>query len=276
MIFSDLTLAKRLEGAEAFACAQFAVARSRLFPESGAAWTHCAGATLVFDGVDSPITQSFGLGLYEELTEAALDEMEAFFLSRGAPVMHEVCPLVGPGALTLLCGHGYKPIEISNVMYRTVDKPEARPAGNLRVRVAAPEEAELWSAVSTRGWTHEHPELDGFMREMGALCFAREQSPCFLAEVDGVPGAAGNLTIHEGVALFGGAATVPELRRRGLQAALLEARMRYAFEQGCDLAMMVAEAGSNSQRNAERQGFRIAYTRLKWRLGEVETRIREF
>jgi hypothetical protein len=29
---------------------------------------------------------------------------------------------------------------------------------------------------------------------------------------------------------------------------------------------MVAAAGSDSQRNAERKGFRIAYTRAKWRL----------
>jgi hypothetical protein len=28
--------------------------------------------------------------------------------------------------------------------------------------------------------------------------------------------------------------------------------------------MMVAEAGSASQRNADRKGFRIAYTRIKW------------
>jgi hypothetical protein len=34
--------------------------------------------------------------------------------------------------------------------------------------------------------------------------------------------------------------------------------------------MMVAEAGSNSQRNAERQGFRVAYTRMKWKLMEVQ------
>ena len=59
------------------------------------------------------------------------------------------------------------------------------------------------------------------MREAGVLMAAREGSPCFLAEIDGTPGAAGALTIHEGVALFGGAATVPEMRRRGLQAALL-------------------------------------------------------
>jgi GNAT superfamily N-acetyltransferase len=72
--------------------------------------------------------------------------------------------------------------------------------------------------------------------------------------------------MHDGVALFGGSATIPELRRRGLQAALLQERLRYAFDHGCDLAMMVAEAGSNSQRNAERKGFKIAYTRIKWRL----------
>jgi hypothetical protein len=56
------------------------------------------------------------------------------------------------------------------------------------------------------------------------------------------------------------------MRRRGLQAALIEARIRYAFENGCDLLMMVAEVGGESQRNAERNGFRVAYTRTKWRL----------
>ena len=42
--------------------------------------------------------------------------------------------------------------------------------------------------------------------------------------------------------------------------------MHHAAAHGCDLAMMVAETGSNSQRNAERKGFRVAYTRLKWKL----------
>jgi hypothetical protein len=42
--------------------------------------------------------------------------------------------------------------------------------------------------------------------------------------------------------------------------------MRYAFEHRCELAMMVAVPGSDSQRNAERKGFRIAYTRTKWQL----------
>jgi hypothetical protein len=48
--------------------------------------------------------------------------------------------------------------------------------------------------------------------------------------------------------------------------------MRYAFDHGCDLAMMVAAAGSDSQRNAERKGFQIAYTRIKWRLSSIKDR----
>jgi GNAT superfamily N-acetyltransferase len=265
MPFADHALAERLEAAEAFACAEFAAARSRVFPESGSTSVRIAGATAVFDGVDAPTTQSFGLGLFEPLTSAALDDVESFFRSRGAEPMHEVCPLTGAETLDLLCARGYRPFEISNVLYRTIEPPEAYP-NSIRVRLVDRDEAELWGRVSARGWTHDHPELEGFVQQMGELSVARENSPCFLAEIDGVPGAAGGLSLHEGVALFAGAATMPEFRRRGLQGALLAERMRYAAEQNCDLAMMVAEAGSLSQRNAERKGFRVAYTRLKWRL----------
>jgi GNAT superfamily N-acetyltransferase len=264
LMFSDLALSRRLERGEGHACVQFAEARRRLFPDSRAEWMECGGAYAVFDRIDSPATQSFGLGIFEELSAGSLDAIERFFLERGAAVHHEVSPLAGVAALDLLCARRYRPIEVSNVLYRSVEKPSVERVGNIRVRITGPEEAELWNGVSARGWTHGHPELRDFLLQTGAICAAREDSPCFLAELDGTPGAAGVLCMHEGVALFAGSATVPELRRRGLQAALLEERMRFAFEQGCDLAMMVAEAGSESQRNAERKGFRVAYTRLKW------------
>jgi len=266
MIPADLDLARRLEAAEAYACAELADTRKRLDPHSSSVWKKCAGATLVFDGVDAPTTQTFGVGIFEELTPEALDEMEHFFRDRGAEVMHEVCPFAGVPALDLLCRRGYRPIEISNVTYRAVEKSGETLSPDIRVRMIRDNEAELWSNISARGWAHEHPELEEFLRELGDVCVARVNGSCFLAEINGVPGAAGALIIHEGVALFGGAATVPELRRCGLQSALLYERMRYAAEQKCDLAMMVAEAGSNSQRNAERKGFRVAYTRSKWQL----------
>jgi GNAT superfamily N-acetyltransferase len=266
MVFADLDLARRLERTEGRSCREFAEARHRLSAESGATWIECAGAYAVFEAVDSPVTQSFGLGLFEPLTAAALDTIEQFFTSRGAVPVHEVSPLAGVETLDLLCARGYRPIELSSVLWRSVAVPAQKEDG--RVRVAERHEVDLWAQVSARGWAAEQPELQTFIESFGKVAFACEHSVNFIAQLDGQPGAAGALCLHDGVALFVGASTVPAMRRRGLQGALLEARLRYAFEQGCDLAMMVTEAGSQSQRNAERQGFRIAYTRTKWRLNQ--------
>ena len=237
-----------------------------MFPESGAEWIECRGAFAVFDGVDSPCTQTFGLGLFEELTSDTLDKIERFFLDRGAPVFHEVSPFAGVAALDMLCSRRYRPIELSSVLYQPIAKPAPFAAGNLIVRVSKPEEAKLWSEITTKGWAQNHPELANLLMELGAVTAAREHTVCFLAEIDGQPGAAGALCLHQGVAQFAGAATVPDFRRRGLQSALLLERMRYAFHHNCDLAMMAAMPGSDSQRNAERAGFSVAYTRTKWQL----------
>jgi GNAT superfamily N-acetyltransferase len=78
--------------------------------------------------------------------------------------------------------------------------------------------------------------------------------------------AGGSLFLDDGVALLGGAATVPMMRGRGLQRALLHERVRYAADHGCDIGMMVVVPGNDSQRNAERNGFRLTYTRTKWKL----------
>jgi hypothetical protein len=270
MPFSDLALSRRLERAEGYACAQYAEARRRLFPDSGAEWIECAGTYAVFDGIESPITQSFGLGIFEELSPSTLDTIERFFLDRGAPVLHEVSPFAGVAALGLLCARNYRPIELSSVLYRLVEPPAAERQTHVGVRVVGQEESQLWADVSARGWAHEHPEFLDFLLKVGAISAARDQSLCFLAELDGKPGAAGVLCLHRGIALFGGSATVPELRRRGLHTTLLHERMRYAFDHGCDLAMMVAHPGSDSQRNAEREGFHIAYTRTKWQLSSLQ------
>ena len=55
--------------------------------------------------------------------------------------------------------------------------------------------------------------------------------------------------------------TRPAFRRRGVQTALLQAQLVAAREQGCDLALTITAPGSDSQRNMERAGFRLAYTK---------------
>ena len=65
------------------------------------------------------------------------------------------------------------------------------------------------------------------------------------------------------VVLFG-ASTLPDFRNKGVQTALLRTRLKRAGEEGCDLAMSLAQPGSASQRNIVRQGFHVLYTRVKF------------
>lgn len=260
----DIGLARRLERTEAHANARFVEARARVAPEVGAAWIEVEGTYAMFDGVGSPLTQTFGLGAFEPPTPEGLASIEAFFLSRGAGVFHEVSPLADPVTLGLLNGGGYRPCELTSVMFRPI-APQSIPAAASEVvaRPCRPEEHERWAAVSLEGWS-EFPEAAAFMADFGNVARAAVDSTPFIGTLDGDIVATGSLVMHGGVALLAGASTVPAARGRGAQRALLEARLTHAVEHGCTLAMMCAAPGGGSQRNAERQGFRIAYTRIKW------------
>lgn len=266
-IFSDLKLSRRLERAEGRGNVDFVEARAEVSPESGACWIDVAGTYAMFDGVESPLTQTFGLGLFETTSNADLERIEEFFTERGAPVFHEVSPLADPTTFPLLNERGYEPFEFTSVMFRPLRTgAEARRDSGVSVRMAGPDEHELWAQTATRGWS-EFEGLGDFILGLSRVNARRAEALSFLAELDGRPVATGALCIWEGVALLAGASTVPEARRRGAQLALLDARLAYAAAHGCDIAMICAQPGSASQRNAERQDFRIAYTRAKWRLG---------
>ena len=272
--FADLALSRRLERAEAQSNIDFVEARARAFPESRARHIEADGAHAMFDGVDSPLTQTFGLGIEQPLTRAGLDRIEAFFTNLGAPVFHEVSPLADPTALALLNETSHEPFEFTSVMFQpiTTDMFGAMgKPGRVAARLIRAVENEVWAETSSRGWS-ESPELAAFMLTFSRVSAQKTSGHAFLAEVDGKPIAAAGLSTHGGVALMAGASTVPEGRRQGAQNALLEARLRFAVENGCDVAMMCALPGSASQRNAERQGFRIAYTRIKWRKAVTYTR----
>ena len=263
--FADMDLARRLERTEAQGNIDFVEARARAFPDVGATWIEAGGTYAMFDGVGSPITQTFGLGMFWPVTEEDMNKVEDFFRSRGAEVFHEVCPLADKSAFLLLSERGYKPIEFSNVLYRPIS-PDLRlhaPRNEeVKIRVIEKNERELWGRIAFEGWS-EFAEVADFLREMG-LVTTRSKALPFLAELQGNPIATGALTIHGDVALLAGASTIPGARRQGAQLALLEERLRYAARQGCTVAMMATLPGSGSQRNAERHGFRIAYTRTKW------------
>lgn len=265
---SDLALSRRLERTEGAANAAFVEARAEQAPAVRATWCEVDGTYAMFDGVDSPLTQSFGLGLFAPASETALDTLEAFFRSRGADVHHEVSPMADRSLLALLPAREYVPVELTAVLYKPLDGVQLagppRGDGAPVARVIAREEMPAWVEASSQGWG-ELPEVADFMREFGVVSANSRGMTCFVAELAGAIVATGALSVHEGVALLAGASTIPAWRGRGAQTALLAARLAHAAAQGCDLAMICAAPGSTSQVNAERQGFRVAYTRTKWR-----------
>ena len=78
---------------------------------------------------------------------------------------------------------------------------------------------------------------------------------------DGVIVGGASFHTAEGIAQFTGAATAPAHRRRGVQTALLSARLADAASAGCDIAVVTTQPGSKSQQNVQRRGFDLLYTR---------------
>jgi hypothetical protein len=262
----DLVLARRLERAEGMANAAYVDARREVDPQVGAAWIEVAGVLAMFDGAISPITQTFGLGLFESFTAFQLDQIEEFFSRRGSPTSHEVSAFAPASILNLISARGYSPIEASTVLVRPTATTSPPGSGRITVRVVTDSETKLWARVAGEGWSSESQELAAFVEGFGLIIGRTRGAHCFLAELDGDPIAAAALNVSNGVALLAGASTIPDARRQGAQLALLQARLAFAADRQIELAMVVTQPGSASQRNAERQGFRPVYTRSKWQL----------
>ena len=265
-VIVDLSLAQRLERAEATASAAFVEARREVEPSIGAEWVEIAGVYAMFDGEESPITQTFGLGVFDPIGDRELDQLEAFFVERGAPTHHEVSALADSSIWNLLSARGYTPIETSTVLVRPTGGATLSVSTSITTRVIDASDAATWSRVAGEGWGSESAEIGTMVESLGAAVTRAKGARCFLAEVNGEPIAAGALYVVNGIALLAGASTIPSARKQGGQSALLQARLNFAREMGIDLAMVVAAPGSSSQRNAVRRGFRPVYTRSKWKL----------
>lgn len=268
MIHADIDLSRKLEHTEARAGADFVETRAKLFPESGASWIDVGGAYAMFDGVDSPLTQTFGLGMFKDASDEQFDQIETFYEERSSPVFHEISPLADISILELLASRGYRPVELTSVMYLELNRYTPQPPLNrdITTRNIEVSEADLWAETAAVGWATVYEGLGEFMLDFGKIAARNTGGQPFLAELHGRPIAAAGFQMYDDVCILAGAATIPDARRLGAQNALLAARLRFAIENGCKFAMICALPGSQSQKNAQKNGFNIAYTRIKWRL----------
>jgi ribosomal protein S18 acetylase RimI-like enzyme len=263
MQFVDKAFARRLESAEEIPQVDCARMLQKLRPEIGADFSPICGGHMMFAGLNSPIGHAAGLGFVGPMTPADLDRLETFYRSHNAPAQLDICPLTDPSILELVSARGYGMLELNNVLYCVLDPQEKFdiPTG-IEIRRSNPAEADVFSELLTRSFfDKDKPPAD--FADMLAPLFHFPECLTFIATADGVPiaAAAGRvIPEHRVFALFG-AGTLPEFRGRGIQTALLRARMKAAAEAGCELAVVVTRGGTTSERNCIRLQFQIAYSK---------------
>ncbi len=267
--FADLALARRLEGADAAKYADYAHARPNVVPDLNPAVLPVAGGIAVYAGDNSPYSRAVGLGLHGPLAEAEFGRVAGFYRGYGIPGQVSLCPLADGSLVELVNRARYQIEMFMHAWYRALGPGETfpAPASGILARPIRPDEVDLWVRVAFGGGLDSDDALPHRTAIIAAYPYMAHTT-CYLAWLDGVPAGAATLAAHDGVASLFGASTRPCCRNRGVQAALLTLRLADAMAAGCDLALVHTEPGSPSQRNIERLGFRLAYTKVMLRREE--------
>lgn len=264
MQFVDKAFARRLEACEEMPQVYYAREFRKSRPEVAAAEEEICGGHMVFAGLGSPIGRATGVGLDRPLTAEDLDRIEQFYREHKAPSQVDLTPMHEPQVFEICKERGYAIAELNNVLFRKLDPEEAfpTPPTHCEIRRSHAEESEVTGAIVESAFFPDGAP-DAF-RGLIAPLYQMENALAFVATIEGKSVACGTgLVIREHrVFAVCGAGTLAAYRGRGLQTALLRARLAAAVEAGCDYAVVVTQGGTTSQRNAERLGFRVAYSKV--------------
>ena len=264
MQFVDKAFARRLESVEEMPQVLYARTFQKTRPEIGAAEEEICGGHMIFAGLGSPIGRTTGVGLDRPFTAEDLNRVEQFYRAHKAPSQVDLCPMHEATVFEMFKERGYAIAELNNVLFRKLDAQETfpPPPARFEIRRSRLEEADAAGAIVESAFFPDGaPEA---FRGLIAPFYQMERALAFVASVEGRLVACGTGLVipeHRVFALCG-AGTLGEFRGRGLQTALLRARMAAAVEAGCEYAVVVTQGGTTSQRNAERLGFRVAYSKV--------------
>lgn len=261
-LFCGVELARRIEKAES----DLIVAATRSAGDRGADGLvlPVAGGFACFAEAESPMNKLVGLGFDGVPDEAVLGEIERAFAARGSETRVELSNLADPEIAALLSGRGYRLVEFENVLGRPVGD-EGSPVTDVQVRRA--EDLTAWVNVVVEGFAHpddgpvSHEQFPADILERAERDIEKAGATAYVALRDGVVAGGGMMRRADGIAQLCGAATAPAHRRRGVQAALLAARLAEAADAGCEIAVVTTAPGSKSQHNVQRRGFQLLYTR---------------
>lgn len=226
-------------------------ALQRIAPECGFRALPCAGGVAAYAGHGSPLTTVKGAG--PALEEADITRAEEFFLAHAVDgVVFELAPWIAPETSARLFERGYRAQDGENLVVRLAPFDAPPPDGSVRPMDSSTWAGLMWEAFGlpeTRDWRHL------------AAASALLPGAINLGVYDAGWIACAQLVPSAGVALFACDGTLPSARGRGAQSRLIDERLRLAAALGLRCAVAEVAAGSASERNYIRHGFRRAYFR---------------
>jgi GNAT superfamily N-acetyltransferase len=228
-----------------------------------------AGGTMGFSGPGTWLNQVMGAGLGAPVGTVELDDMVEFYESRGVEARIELCPFADESLTAGLSARDFTVREFQNVLCCEIGPTAPQlPLGwppRLEVRLVDRDDASAVQElvqVSLSGFFPAGEPISEVMRRSSMHMLSMARTRGFIATLDGAVVGGGLLDLGESAANLAGTSVLPEARRRGVQQALILARLQAAREYGCRVATIASKPGIPTERNAMRLGFAMAYTKV--------------
>jgi hypothetical protein len=202
-------------------------------------------------------------GLTDE-DERFVDQLIEFYTTREIPVRFELTPThVSSDLLTYLNKAGFYQSDFHTTLYGSLMQNAVAVDEKIAIRELESHEFDLFAEIYTQGF--QMPAfLQSGIAQNNAILHGNDHWTFYLASVDDEPAGIGVVFVKDGIATLAAAATVPHLRNKGVQLALIQQRIHHAKTLHSRLIIGQAKFGSISQNNMERAELKIAYTKSIW------------
>lgn len=218
-----------------------------------------AGGVAAFAGDGNPMTQVAGVGSSHEVSHQEFEQIIDFYKYRATQFEFKLSPLSNQALRTMVVRAAKSLPEFESLLVYDLQGTEIT-VPEMDIRQVMPSEAKAFAKRAVDRFHSGGTPPPGLVETIERAAF-REGMLSFEVWMDGTPVAGCGLCLDGDVAWHVGAATSPEYRGRGLHKAMQKFRMHMARQYGCQIVIQAALPGSQSQLNAQKSGFHIAFTR---------------
>lgn len=216
------------------------------------------------------VNSAVGMALRGPVARHEIESVLSWYESASVEPRFEVAPFVDAAFLDDCAALGMVVRAFENTFFRTLKRdeplrPVVDPPAGLSIAIVDPRDetaVHSYSLVVTTGFFPEGMTPRAEDLAVTARAVRHPRTLAFTASLAGRVVGAGAMEIADQCAALFGLSVLPEFRRRGIQQALLAARLSEAARRGATLATIGSRPGVATERNVRRMGFQLAYTKV--------------